>query len=300
MSPTTEDLRRRMADELDALPDLPDLSAPALAGGLRRQRRRRYAVALAATGLVVAAVVPAALVVTGRDAGAPAPDRSRVADTTTTTPAPVPDPALARAAEARAAAEADGSVTRAEWDDAVTATLDALLPPRFGGVELTGNDAVTMVRTRAGTPHLDLWMGVNGYAGSRAIQPGSGGCPQVQQAADESDFTWTILDCADARFGDGFQALATTERVVGGQMSDSPGVATYAGGALLLNDALFVEIGIKPVGEEAPLTIRATELVDLLRTPDFLDLVRVGVIYARDRTYPANSGFERVDPVWPG
>ena len=175
MSPTTEDLRQRMADELEHFPALPDLSASALTGGRRRERRRRYAVALAAAGVAAAVVVPTALIASRPGSVAPSPDR--VADGSTTAPTPSPDPALARAAAVRAEAEADGTVTRAEWDAAVTATLEALLPSRFGGVTLTDNEAVPMVRTRAGEPRMDLYLGLGGYQGSSRSSRALTGAP---------------------------------------------------------------------------------------------------------------------------
>lgn len=300
MSPTTDDLRRRMSDELDQFPALPDLTGPVLAGGRRRRRHRRLVGAAAGSGLAALVTVPVLLLVGHQDAASdrlPHPAEVATAPTTAVEP---PDAGRQRAAGLRAAAEADGTVTDAEWDAAVVATFDALLPTRLGGVDLTDNDAVVTVRTRSGSPRLDLWMAVSGYEGDRSLQPASGGCPQVEEAAADSDFEWDILDCADARFGGGYQALGASERVVGGSGSDTPGVETYAGGLLLLHDTLLVEVGIKPVGVEAPLSVTASELVDLARDPDFLDLVRIGVAHAGDRTYPANSGFVRVDPVWPG
>ena len=299
MSPTTDDLRRRMEAELDDFPTLPDLTESALTGGRQRRRHRRLTGVAAGSVLAALAVVPVLLLAVPQDA----PDRaSRPTDVATDPTAPVDAQEAAReqAAGLRTAAESDGVVTEAEWDDAVVATLDALLPPRFRGVDRTANDAVVMVRTRAGSPQLDLWMAVTGYAGDRSIQPGHGGCPQVEEAAARSDADWDILDCSDARFGNGFQALGTSERIVGGQQSDSYGVETYAGALLLLHDRLFVEVGIKPVGVEAPLSVTTDELVALAQDPDFLDLVRVGVAHARDRTDPEESAFERVDPVWPG
>ncbi|WP_395659992.1 hypothetical protein [Nocardioides sp.] len=296
MSPTTEDLRRRMSDELGQFPTLPDLTTPALAGGRRRRRHRRVAVGGAA---VVGLVVAPLLFLVGQ------PDR---VDDHPTTPADVAaDPTNAdatgdvrqRAARIRAEAEADGVVTDTEWSRSVVATLDALLPRRFGGVDRTPNDAVVEVRTRAGSPRLDLWMSVSGYEGSRSSQPASGGCAQVEQAAADSDAPWDILDCADARFGDGFQALGTSERIVGGSRSDTPGSESYAGALLLLDDQLFVEVGISPVGKEAPLSVSADELVELGRDPDFLDLVREGVAYASQRVDAAGSGLVQVEPVWP-
>ena len=113
------------------------------------------------------------------------------------------------------------------------------------------------------------------------VQPGSDGCTGLRQAVAASGLDRDILDCADARFGNGFQVLAESERLVGGSQSDTPGETSYAGSVLLLNKGLFVEIGVQPVDAETPVTITAAELVELARSADFLDLVRVGTTYAK-------------------
>lgn len=299
MSPTIDDLRLRMADELDELPALPDLTGPAIAGGRRRERRRRYAVALGAAGLVAAATVPVGMLANGQGSGRPAPAPGQVATDRggTATPRAAEDRALTRAAARRAAAEADGVVTRAEWDTAVTATFDALLPARFGGVVLTDNEAVPVVRTRAGAPPMELGFGLGGIAGPIDVQPGYGGCARVRQAITEVDFRWDLLDCGDARF-DGFHALATSSYTIDGAQSDSVGQEQYAGSLILLEEGLFVEVGIRPT-EAAPVPITTEELLALAQDDDFLDLVRVGVIYTRDRESTHGAALETADPTWP-
>lgn len=295
MSPTTEDLRRRMADELDRFPDLPDLTGVALAGGRRRRRHRRAAGAVAAAALVACAAVPVATLVGGGGSAAPAPDRVAV------DPAPAPTEAE-RAAAVRAAAEADGVVTRAEWDRSVVATLDALLPDRFGSVELMDNDAVTQVRTTAGSPPLELWLGVGGVDGPVSFQPGWGGCRDLRESAASVDFQFDILDCADARLRDGLRAQAETEHVVLGTQSDTPGSETYAASLIVLGSTVFTELAVGAPDRTTPTGVRADELLALGRSEDYLDLLRIGVLHAPERR-SAHGGApigREVLPVWPG
>ena len=88
MSPTTEQLRGQMADELEELGPMPDLSGAAAREGARILRRRRIAAGslLGITSVGVCSLVGAVA------AGALPGSDGRVADTPTPTPTPRPVP----------------------------------------------------------------------------------------------------------------------------------------------------------------------------------------------------------------
>lgn len=298
MSPTTEDLRRRMADELAGFGEIPDLATAAIAAGRRRRRRRRRAAgALAGAALAACAAVPVALLAGGGGSSAPTPQPGRIATD------PVGPPTeLQRAAAVRATVEADGVVTRAEWDRAVVATLDALLPSRFGSVEAVANDAVSEVRTTTGSPRLELWLGVGGVDGRVDVQPGWGGCRELRDAAASVEFRFDVLDCADARLRDGLRARAELEHVVTGTESDTPGSETYGGSLIVLGETVFTELAVGAVDRGTPAGIEADELLAIAVSEDYLDLLRIGVLWARDAepTHGGASIGASSDPVWPG
>ncbi|WP_377324010.1 hypothetical protein ACFJIY_04510 [Pimelobacter simplex] len=294
MSPTTEDLRTAIADELATLEPMTDVVGRARVAGRRRLRRRRTlrAGAAAAAVTVVAGLGYAAV---DSDPTA-APDVA--ADATARSPRPA-DPRRTTAEEAVARAMASPRITEQAWLDAFAATWDALLPRRFGGVTLTREPgSAPLLRTASGTPRLDSWLSIGGYEGSRADQPGTSGCAGLRQVAAEADFRWDVTDCVDGTIAGELDYLADREFTVGGNQSDTPGRGRHGAGVLVVGDNFFLEWGVQAVGPDAEVGLTADEMATMLEDPLFLRLAELGTRYFAERP-DEPSIVRQVDPTWP-
>ncbi len=274
MSSTTELLRSRLSDELEELGTIPDLAPAAARSGGRILRRRRLAVGSA---LGVAALGGGVL--TLGEGGADPAGPAAIDPSGSVTPAADP--------------MADGTITTEEWHETVRGTLEALLPTRYGTVETAPaeRNRAQMFTTSSGDPRLQVWLGVGGRAAS----------DRTDWSCAAQDRARSLLTCEEAQLDDGWLAVATTELA---PATGDGGAAAYGTALLLVNDGVFVELsaaelgwdGIEPNG---PANLGAQELVDLASTPEFLDLVRVGVEWQLDQPEPAGSIYEATDPVWP-
>lgn len=295
MSPTTEDLRTAIADELATLEPMTDVVGRARVAGRRRLRRRR---AIRAGAVTAAVAVVAGLGYAVVDSDLPAtPDVA--ADGTARSPRPAADPRRTTAEEAVARAMASPRITEQAWLDAFAATWDALLPRRFGGVTLTREPgAAPLLRTASGTPRLDSWLSIGGYEGPRADQPGTSGCAGLRQTAAEADFRWDVTDCVDGTVAGELDYLADREYTVGGDQSDTPGQGSHGAGALVVGDNFFLEWGVQAVGPDAEVDLTADEMATMLEDPLFLRLAELGTRYFAERP-DEPSIVRQVDPTWP-
>ena len=274
MSSTTELLRSRLSEELEELGTVPDLAPAAARAGGRILRRRRLA---AGSALGVAAVGGGALAwgQGGTDPVAPAAiDRTPSA-------APAPDPM------------ADGTVTTKEWHETVRSTLESLLPSRYGAIATAAaeRNRAQLFTTSGGDPRLQVWVSVQGQAAS----------DHTDWSCAGQDRARPLLTCAEARLDGGWLAVATTE--LAAATSDG-GAPAYGTSLVFVNDGVFaelsvVELGWDGLGPNRPADLAAQELVDLASTPEFLQMVRVGVEWTLGQPEPAGSIYDATDPVWP-
>lgn len=270
MSPTTEHLRARLAAELDDLGPLPDLAHAAERAGSRILRRRRLAVG---SVLGVAAVGGGSLASQGGSE-----QGGHIADVPSASPSVDP--------------MADGKVTTAEWHEAVRGTLETVLPARYGTTSTAPAKRgwAQMFTTSGGDPRLQLRFSVQGGSGSRA----DWGC-EAQQAARP------LLTCSDAALDDGWLAVATTELAA---PTGDGGAAAYGTVLQFTNDGVFAELyadelgwdGIEP---NVPANLTVDELIAMAETPEFLELVRIGVQWKQDQPEPQGNIYDGTDPVWP-
>jgi hypothetical protein len=143
---------------------------------------------------------------------------------------------------------------------------------------------------------------VSGVDGRVDVQPGWGGCRELRDAAASVEFQFDIIGCADARLRDGLRAQAELEHVVSGTESDTPGSETYGGSLIVLGETVFTQLGVGPVDRGTPARIAADELLTIGTSEDYLDLLRIGVAWARDArpTHGGTAIGPESDPVWPG
>ncbi len=283
MSPTTEDLRDRLARELDSLAPMPDVVPAAAWAGSRRLRRRR------AGGSVVAAtaVVACALAIGNLRGGA----EDRAGE-------PASSGGQAReASDPVALALRDGVVTQGEWVEAQRATFTDVLPTRFVDVALVERSGQPpSLKARVGDQDVEFHFGVQGFRGPRDLQPGTGGCAGLRQVAADSPFRWDILDCAEGTTGPGITVLADSEWSVA---SDSQ-AGSHASAVVMVGDGLFMEIGLLADGGRSPIDLTADEMVAMVREPEFLELAELGTTYAADLPrHPDEATVPAPDPVWP-
>ncbi|WP_156409838.1 hypothetical protein [Nocardioides sp. Soil796] len=295
-----ENLRERIAHELDTLAPT-DVVARARSAGERRLRRRRVS-----TGVAVLSV--AALAVGGHVVGTndPAPGSDDRDQSVAVDPATAPDlrdTATAVIADARA----DGKVTEKEWNDVLDATFDALLPKRFDGVDqVHRRDGITVLRTRGDNPRFDSGIGIQGYEGARSHQPGYGGCDGLREVAAEANFTWEIVDCADGTTGGGklvyladreFSALGNHSS---NDESDPDAPVGHGAAVIVLGDNFFLEWGMfAHPDENAQIAFTADEMAAVVKDPLFLDAAEAGTTYFAQRPRDPRSATVDVDPVWP-
>ncbi|WP_418059897.1 hypothetical protein [Pimelobacter simplex] len=297
MSPTTEELRSAIDEELSTLAPMTDGVGRARAAGQRRVRRRRT-LRVAAVTAAVAVVAGVGYAAVDREPSA-APDAA--ADPAPRSERPGGDPRRTTADEAVARAMASPRITEQAWLDAFAATWDALLPRRFGGVTLTREPgSVPMLRTTAGTPRFDSWLSIGGYEGPRADQPGTSGCAGLRQVAAEADFRWDVTDCVDGTIASELDYLADREYTVGGDQSDTPGQGSHGAGVLVVGDNFFLEWGLQAVGPDAEVGLTADEMATMVEDPLFLRMAELGTRYFAERPdEPGASVVRQVDPTWP-
>jgi hypothetical protein len=284
MSPTTEHLRRRIDTELDDLAPMPDATGVAVRQGRARLRRRRLA---GGSLLGVAAIgggVAVGVALTGPE---PARPHHTVADPSgEPTRASAPDPL------------ADGRVTVDERDEAVRAGLETLLPERYGSVVLLPRSTheIQMLGTEDGQPQLKFWLATQGRSRGE------------ETSRDEADWSCSsqgqarpILTCEEAQLGDGWFAVAVTER---SGPTDEPGsTATYGTSLLLMNDGVWSELSVVDrhwdgASENEPAGLGAGELIAMAQDPAYLDMLEVDAAWQVDREFP-HSVVRVPAPVWP-
>lgn len=274
MSPTTEHLRARLAAELDDLGPMPDLAPVAERAGSRILRRRRLAVG---SVLGVAAVGGGSLATQGGSERG-----GNMAETPSASPSVDP--------------LADGRVTDDEWHETVRGTLESVLPERYGATSIAPEDPnrAQTFTTSGGDPRLQLFVAVQGRPrGEGANDQVVSGCAALGEARP-------LLSCAEAELADGWFAVATTERT--GPTGDG-GAAAYGTALTFLNEGVMLQVyaeeldwdGIEP---NDPANLTAEELIDMAETPEFLEMTRVGVQWARDLP-ERELLYNGPDPVWP-
>lgn len=270
MSPTTEDLRARIAAELGDLGALPDLVPAAARAGARTLRRRRLA---AGSALGVVAVGGGVLATSQGNSG----DSGRVASET---------------APSMLDALADGHVTDDEWHEAVRGTLEALLPERYGETSIAPPDRnrAQMFHTSGGDPRLQLYVSVSGRDRSDRSDHS---CASQGRARD-------LMSCEEAELGDGWFGVATTERT---PATEDGGSAAYGTALMLYNEGVSVSLyaeeldwdGIEP---NDPANLSAPELIAMVESPEFLEMTQVGVEWARELP-DSETLYGGPRPVWP-
>lgn len=282
MSPTTEQLRRRIDAELDDLDPIPDLSGAAARAGRVRLRRRRLAggsllgVAAVGSGLAVGQVL------TGSDPDRTTPtatDRTQGPDGPST-----PDPL------------ADGRVTTAERDEAVRAGLEAVLPERYGAVSVLPKvrHEIQMFGTAGGDPQIRIALATSGRTGDTSSDEQDWSCASQEAARP-------ILSCAEAELGNGWFAVATTE--LAGATEEPGSTPTYGSALLVLNDGVWSELAVSDLhwdgrSENQPAGLDAEEMIAMAQDPAYLDMLRVDAAWQ-----PVGRGPHMVvdvpEPVWP-
>lgn len=276
MTSITEQLRARLSDELDELGPMPDLAPAAARAGGRILRRRR----LAAGSVLGVAAVGGGVVAMGQ--GGADPSRG-VATEPSATPAvaPSPDPM------------ADGTVTTEEWHETVRSTLESVLPARYGTTSIlpAERNLAQLLATSGGDPRVQVRVSVQG---SVASDETTSSCAAQGRARP-------LLTCEEAHLDGGWFAVATTE--LAGATEDG-GAAAYGTSLLFMNDGVFFQLYVDELGWDGiepnqPAGIAAQELVDLASTPEFLEMVRVGVEWRRDRPEPPTLVLDGPEPVWP-
>lgn len=279
MTIPTDDLRARLARELDELGPGPDLVGAAVARGAGVVRRRRVA---AGAALAVAAVGGGATLtaVLQPDDDTPRKDEDQVAsDTTPSTPAWDP--------------LADGKVTEDEWRRAVSEALTASLPDRYGTVAPIRSDFdIQMFGTEAGTPPLQADVIVSGWHRSEhPVRYRDHTCAAIEAARE-------LYSCSEVEFGDGWLAVVTTDLLPqdnAGSFEEGERVEippydpdnvpedwAFATAVQLVNQDVYVELGVAELGWDGiagndRAGITDDELLAVVQTPEFLDLVEVGV-----------------------
>lgn len=289
MSISTDDLRSRLDRELDELGPIPDVLPAATRVGASRLRRRR---ALAGSALGLAAVA-GGVVAVGVLGGADPGERPGSVATDPPAPAPRPDPL------------ADGTVTPAEWNETVRATLAEALPGRYGDVDVLPRQSqvVQYWGTAEGDPRLQLDVHVAGWLRSEdpSRREQDQGCAGLQQARE-------LHDCAEATFGDGWLAVATVDLLPpgnGGTLAEGERLTLpphdpenppedWSWGTVLtvMNDGIRVEVGVAELGwdgvaDNGPPGISVEELVALAQAPAFQELLEVGARWWYDEPEPA-------------
>lgn len=285
MSPTTAHLRRRIDAELDELDPIPDVSAAAARAGRARLRRRR----LAGGSLLGVAAVGGGLAV-GQALTGSGPDRST---RTATDPSEGPD------APSAPDPLADGRVTTAERNEAVRSGLEAVLPPRYGAVSVLAKarNEIQMFGTAGGDPQVRIALATSGRA--RADDT----------SADETDWSCAsqsaarpILTCAEARLGDGWFAVATTERA--GATEEPGSTPTYGSTLLVLNDGVWSELAVSDLhwdgrSENRPAGLDAEEMIAMAQDPAYLDMLEVDTAWQATDRRTLHSVARVPDPSWP-
>ena len=284
-------LRLRLERELDALGPTPDHVGPATVHGARVVRRRRLSLgAVALTALVAAGAGSVAWLGGGSSAG-PEPA------------APIATDPVAREGETTPPdALADGRVTAQEWTGAVSQALTDALPGRYGPVTPISTDFdVQMFGTEGGDPRLQASLSVNGWhRAEHPVRYGDHTCAAINALRE-------LWSCTDARFGDGWQAVVTTDLVAPGNAGpftegerveipdhdpdDVPDDWMFGTVLTVVNDDVVAELRVDQLGADGlsgndPAGISDDELVALAQDPAFLDLLRVGVQWWYDQPRP--------------
>lgn len=290
MSIDTDDLRARLARELDDIGPAGDMAGAAASQGAHVVRRRRVAggatVALAAAAIAGIAVAG----LPGSSDPAPPPRNDVASDTTPSEPEPGWDPL------------ADGHVTRAEWTRAVGETLSAVLPERYGSVAPIDTDFdVQMFGTEGGEPRLQLDLDVSGWHRSEhPVRYQDHTCAAIDAARE-------LYDCSEVSFGDGWHALVETGLLPPGNAGpfeegerieippydpdNIPADWTFGTEVHLFNEDVSVRLGYSELGwdeisgNDHP-GITDDELLAAVQAPEFLELVGVGVQWWYDAPRP--------------
>ncbi|RHW27429.1 hypothetical protein D0Z08_09790 [Nocardioides immobilis] len=288
MSIPTDELRARLARELDELGPGPDLVPEAASRGATSLRRRR---AMGGAALAVAAVVGGAVatgVLAAGDEASPTDEDLKVADTTSA--APAWDPL------------ADGHVTEQEWERAVAEALSAALPARYGEVRPIESDFdVQMFGTSGGSPQLQLDLGVSGWHRSEhPVRYQAHSCAAIDAARE-------LHSCSDLEYGDGWFAVVETGLMPPGNAGpfeegeritipehdpdNIPDDWSFGTELHVMNADVSARLGFSELGwdelsgNDLP-GITDEEMLAVAQDPAFLELVRVGVQWWYDQPPP--------------
>ena len=285
MSPTTDTLRRRIDAELDVLAPMPDLTSAAVRAGRSRLRRRRLA---SGSLLGVAAVgggLVAGVALTGSE-----PDRS--------TPTVV-DPSGPSGKPPGTDPLADGRVTTEERDEAVRAGLEAVLPERYGAVSVLAKvrNRIQMFGTSGGQPPIQIAVATNGRQRASVTGP-----DETEWSCASQGDARPILSCAEASLGNGWFAVAVTERADATEEAGS--TPTYGSSLLVLNDGVWSELSVSELGwdgyvENEPAGITAQEMLEMAQDPAYLEMLEVDAAWQAQDRRTLSSVVEVPDPVWP-
>lgn len=300
-----ENLRGRMARELDTLGGV-DVADAAQAAGKRKVRRRRAGAgvaALATAGLVAGGV----LVVTGGDQGGQ--DTQVASSTTGTRSGEASDPKAAdpreEARKLIEAAAADGTVTYDEWEATNVASFDVLLPDRFGNVEVVPQPKGTPeprrtvnLRTSQGNPRVNVGMGIQGFKGKPSMQPGAGDCAEARESEAQDPTEWEIIDCADGDIDGKIDYRAHRASVVLDESSDTPGEVSRWGEVAMIGDNFWLMLTFGGPTESQQVDLTAEEMEQIATDSLFLDLAELGTTYFAERPGD-HKATPSTDPVWP-
>jgi len=287
MSPTTENLRRRIDAELDDLEPMPDLTGIVVRDGRARLRRRRLAtgsllgVAAAGAGVVAVVALPGS-----------EPDRS---SPTVVDPA---GPSDGPVGPVTPAPLADGWVTTGERNEAVRAGLESVLPGRYGAVEVLPKvrNEIQMFGTEGGDPRVQVAVATQGRPREDDTSR-----DETEWSCDSQGRARPILSCAEAELGDGWFAVAITERAAA---TEEPGsTPTYGSSLLVMNDGVWSALSVTELGwdgfsENGPAGLDAQEILDMAQDPAYLDMLEVDAAWQVERDLP-NMLIAVPDPVWP-
>jgi len=265
---------------------MPDAVGAAVRAGRARVRRRR----VAGGSLLGVAVVGGGSLVAGVTLTGSEPDES--------TPTAV-DPSGAPTAPVRPDPLADGRVSTAERNEAVRAGLEQVLPERYGDVSVLPKERnqLQTYGTAGGDPQIRVAVVTSGRG--RGEDPTS---DEREWSCARQSAARPILTCAEAELGDGWFAVAVTERAAA---TEEPGsTPTYGSTLLVLNDGVWSELAVSDLhwdgrSENQPAGVDAEELLEMAQDPAYLDLLEVDAAWQAGDRRTLHSVSRVPDPVWP-